>query len=207
MTTIIYDQTGRILMTQSGDTGITDVFVVSHDIPDGFYAASVDPETHTVVLEEIPRTEEEKQNDAVLALTKATFQKSADNKEVSDTEIVQYKLLIKPWKIGEAVEPGNCRTYLDKVYRVREGQGHTTQEDWTPDKTPALWAVIDVEHAGTLEDPIPASRGMDYIYGKYYLDPEDSKTYLCERIGATPGEIINLQYLPHELIGQYFTVS
>ena len=50
--------------------------------------------------------------------------------------------------------------------------------------------------------PFPAARGMEYEYGKYYLDPEDEKTYLCKR-GEETGSIV-LYYLPHELIGQYF---
>lgn len=56
--------------------------------------------------------------------------------------------------------------------------------------------------AGTIDDPIPAARGMDYTYGLYYLDTEDGKTYLCKR-GEETGSIV-LYYLPHELIGQYF---
>ena len=51
----------------------------------------------------------------------------------------------------------------------------------------------------------PALRGIEYEYGKYYLDPEDEKTYLCKR-GEETGTIV-LQYLPHELIGQYFEVA
>ena len=50
--------------------------------------------------------------------------------------------------------------------------------------------------------PFPAARGMEYEYGKSYLDPEDGKTYLCKR-GEETGSIV-LYYLPHELIGQYF---
>lgn len=48
----------------------------------------------------------------------------------------------------------------------------------------------------------PAARGMEYEYGKYYLDPEDGKTYLCKRLNET-GTIV-LYYLPHELVGNYF---
>ena len=116
--------------------------------------------------------------------------------------------LFKAWVAGEAVVPGDRRYYppTGKLYKVREGQGHTTQESWTPDKTPALWAVVgDPGEAGTLEDPITAARGMEYAYGLYYLDPEDSKTYLCERTGEAAGGKIILQYLPHELIGNYFS--
>lgn len=125
---------------------------------------------------------------------------------LSDGEAAKVPYMSKKWVVGETVEPGDRRYYepTGRLYKVRDGQGHTTQADWTPDKTPAMWAVVDVEHAGTVEDPIPAARGMDYIYGKYYRDPEDSNMYICKRIGEADGGVINLQYLPHELIGQYF---
>lgn len=126
---------------------------------------------------------------------------------LEDAKAAEVPTLYPVWKAGEAVKADDRRYYEPdgKLYKCR--QAHTTQADWTPDKTPALWAVIDVAHAGTPEDPIPASRGMDYIYGKYYLDPEDGKTYLCERIGEAEGGKIVLQYLPHELIGQYFSAA
>lgn len=91
----------------------------------------------------------------------------------------------------------------NKLYKCM--QAHTSQALWEPAATPALWVVIDVTHAGTQDDPIPASRGMEYEYGNYYLDSEDGKTYKCERIGEQSGNKITLQYLPHELVGQYFT--
>ena len=126
-----------------------------------------------------------------------------------DEQAAETPSLSQPWTVGEEVEPGDRRYYAPTglLYKVRDGQGHTTQESWTPDKTPALWAVVDVTHAGTAEDPIPAARGMDYIYGKYYSDPEDGKLYLCKRIGEEDGGTINLQYLPHELIGQFFEAA
>lgn len=57
MTTIIYDQNGRILMTQSGDMGATDADVLTYEVPAGYRAVSVDPVTKEVTLEEIPKTE------------------------------------------------------------------------------------------------------------------------------------------------------
>lgn len=128
---------------------------------------------------------------------------------LSDGDAAKMPSLSKMWVVGEQVEPGDRRYYepTGLLYKVREGQGHTTQADWPPDQTPAMWAVIDVEHAGTLEDPIPAAKGMDYIYGKYYSDPEDGNIYLCKRTGEEPGGTINLQYLPHEVVGQYFEAA
>lgn len=93
----------------------------------------------------------------------------------------------------------------NKLYKCM--QAHTSQALWEPAATPALWVVIDVTHAGTQDDPIPASRGMEYEYGNYYLDSEDGKTYKCERIGEAAGGKIVLQYLPHELVGNYFTAG
>ena len=81
---------------------------------------------------------------------------------------------------------------------------HTTQADWTPDAVPALYTVIDVAHTGTRDDPIPAERGMEYVYGLYYTDSEDGKLYLCQRTGEAAGGTVVLQYLPHELVGNYF---
>lgn len=124
---------------------------------------------------------------------------------LSDGEAASVPELITAWAYPVKYNEGDRRSYGGKVYKVRPGQGHTSQADWTPDKTPALWAVIDAEHAGTQEDPIPAARGMEYEYGKYYLDGEDGKVYLCERTGEQAGGKIVLQYLPHELVGNYFT--
>ena len=122
---------------------------------------------------------------------------------LSDGEAATVPELITAWAYPVKCNEGERRSYSGKVYKCR--QAHTSQADWTPDKTPALWAVIDAAHAGTQDDPIPAARGMEYEYGKYYLDVEDGKTYKCERIGEAAGGKIVLQYLPHELVGQYFT--
>ena len=121
---------------------------------------------------------------------------------LSDGEAASVPELITAWAYPVDYAEGDRRSYGGKVHKCR--QAHTSQADWTPDKTPALWAVIDAEHAGTQADPIPASRGMEYEYGKYYLDGEDGKVYLCERTGEQAGGKITLQYLPHELVGNYF---
>lgn len=121
---------------------------------------------------------------------------------LSDGEAASVPELITAWAYPVDYAKGDRRSYGGKVHKCR--QAHTSQADWTPDKTPALWAVIDAEHAGTQADPIPAARGMEYEYGKYYLDSEDGKTYLCERTGEQAGGKITLQYLPHELLGNYF---
>lgn len=67
-----------------------------------------------------------------------------------------------------------------------------------------MYGVVESE-ARAVSEPVTAERGMEYEYGKYYLDSEDGKTYKCERTGEAAGGKIVLQYLPHELVGNYFT--
>lgn len=143
--------------------------------------------------------------EAMTRLCRYLLQNNATSKTITDNHIFSCKELLPIWEAGLSVEVDECYTHEDKVYRVR--QAHTTQADWTPDITPALWAVIDVTHAGTIEDPIPAARNMEYEYGKFYFDPEDSNTYFCTRFGEEEGNKVTLAYLPHELIGQYFEIA
>ena len=117
-----------------------------------------------------------------------------------DDKAVKNLMLFLPWEADVAYIVGDRRRETDKLYKCI--QAHTSQAGWEPSKVPALWVVVNTSSPGTIDDPIPASRGMEYEYGKYYLDPEDGKTYLCKRLNET-GTIV-LQYLPHELVGQYF---
>ena len=111
--------------------------------------------------------------------------------------------LFPMWAIGRSYSVDDRVQHGGILYKCV--QAHTTQADWTPDAVPALYTVIDVAHTGTRDDPIPAERGMEYTYGSYYLDGEDNNLYLCQRTGEAGGGTIVLQYMPHELVGHYFT--
>ncbi len=124
-----------------------------------------------------------------------------------DATALEAPQLSKVWKAGIYVKSGE-RVYYSpnmRLYKVRDGKSHTTQADWTPDITPDLYTVVSNGQTGTIDDPIDAARGMEYEYGLYYRDPEDNKLYLCEYGGGSAGSTIILQYLPHELVGHYFT--
>ena len=56
--TIIYDESGKIIMTTS-QTGFGKVSAIEAEVPDGYYVKSVDPETNEPVLEPIPKTDEQ----------------------------------------------------------------------------------------------------------------------------------------------------
>ena len=122
---------------------------------------------------------------------------------VDDQTAYRMREFYPEWAADQSYAVGYKLLYGGELYKVI--QAHTSQADWTPDAVPALFTRIDEQHDGSKYDPIPASRGMEYEYGLYYRDGEDGKLYICARQGVTSGKIV-LQYLPHELIGQYFTL-
>lgn len=103
--------------------------------------------------------------------------------------------LYPAWAEGLTVAIGDRLQYGGKLYKVI--QAHTTQADWTPDITPALYTLIDVEHEGTVDDPIPWAVNMQCYNGKYYTF--DNVLYLCIRDSG-----IALAYTPDQLLGNYF---
>ena len=130
------------------------------------------------------------------------IRKSIDNVTgtMEDADAAKNPMLFLPWEADTKYAAGDRRRHDGKVYKCL--QAHTSQVGWEPPAVPALWVVINTSSPGTIDDPITAARGMEYEYGKYYLDPEDGKKYLCKRLNET-GTIV-LYYLPHELLGQYF---
>lgn len=127
--------------------------------------------------------------------------------EAGDAELLAKRPMIPTWRARDfsGVPVGTPYQWRGVVYKLRQQHDAAGSEDWTPDQTPALWAAVSgAGEAGTLEAPITAARGMEYTYGLYYLDPEDSTVYLCSRAGEADGGRVVLQYLPHELTGQYF---
>lgn len=80
--------------------------------------------------------------------------------------------------IGEAVKKGNILKYTGKLYRVR--QDHTVLVIYTPGiETASLYEVIDKEHDGTINDPIPYTPPMEIFNSKYYT--QNSVLYRCTR--------------------------
>lgn len=120
---------------------------------------------------------------------------------LDDADALKGVQLFPRWRAGLAVQVDERYQYSGTLYKVQ--QAHTTQEGWEPPATPALWAAVAADpQQGTVDNPIPAVRGMEYTYGLYYSD--GGKVYLCKRTGEEEGGTVVLQYLPHELVGQYF---
>lgn len=211
---IVQRETQDVLDEQGQPTGETKEVVNEYD--NSAYSLAGDITDHrdgTVSIKMGKPTETELSAATVTALVgqSITPQRAAELRPVievaavslPDGEAAAAVELFPKWEYPHDYAAGDRTADGGKLYKCQ--QAHTSQESWKPSTTPALWVVVDVTHAGTQDDPIPAARGMEYTYGLYYLDSEDGKTYKCERTGEAAGGKIVLQYLPHELVGNYFT--
>lgn len=173
--------------------------------------------------EAIERTQEEIETDRATIHIERVHRPSQDDisrlmimmaQDVPGEVALSVQSMYNVWEAGKRYGYDGCEKVVkvpnlspnfgDPYLLYRCNKPHTSQADWQPQITPALWTRIDRSHGGGESDPIPATRGMEYVYGKYYLDPEDEKVYLCKRTGEPEGGVITLHYLPHELIGHYF---
>ena len=133
-----------------------------------------------------------------------TFVALAETKVLDDDTAARHANVFPVWAVGVFFDVGKMRVDPLNGLLYRCGQAHTSVEGWNPSLTPAMWTVVDVTHAGTMEDPIPAVRSMEFTYGLYYFDSEDGNLYLCKRQGEPDGGKVTLHFMPHELVGQYF---
>lgn len=79
--------------------------------------------------------------------------------------------LFEPWAVDTAYVMGQRIRYGDKLYRCE--QGHTSQADWTPDLTPAMWT--EVAEPGTI--PVwrqPTGAQDAYMQGDKVRYPDEN---------------------------------
>lgn len=72
----------------------------------------------------------------------------------SDEKALENIYLYPQWKEGIDAEKDERYRYGDKLYKCN--QPHTTQADWTPDVSPALWVVVSLDEWPEIPENIPA---------------------------------------------------
>lgn len=66
-------------------------------------------------------------------------------------------IIYRPWRVGEALKPGDIRRRgEDALYRVNDGHPHTTQADWLPEITPAVYTRVYAEEFPPWTQPLGA---------------------------------------------------
>ena len=73
----------------------------------------------------------------------------------NDEAALENIYLYPVWKAGIDVKVDERYRYGDTLYKCV--QQHTTQVDWTPDKTPALWTEVSLDEWPEWKQPTGAS--------------------------------------------------
>lgn len=94
--------------------------------------------------------------------------------------------LFPMWAIGRAYAIGDRVQHGGTLYKCV--QAHTSQADWTPDATPALWVVVSIEEYPEWVQPTGAhdayNTGDKVSYnGKHYISTIDANTYAPDVYG------------------------
>ena len=101
-------------------------------------------------------------------------------KQLDDELALESVELFPKWRAGIEVSVGDRYQYNEVLYRCV--QAHTTQEQWTPDITPALYTVVSVEEWPEWRQPTGAqdayNKGDKVTFeGKHYVSLIDANVY------------------------------
>lgn len=134
----------------------------------------------TPVVEEIPHKPSERE------LLNELIKQDFNNRTTTNNEdALHYMVLVYPYEhyIGKDLKSGQLVTYLDRIYRVRQDIPIVLDYQHPDINTASLYEVIEKEHEGTLEDPIPYLPPMEIFEGKYYT--QNDILYICIRNSET----------------------
>lgn len=96
-----------------------------------------------------------------------------------DETALQSVQLFPLWEPGISVKVDERYQYNGVLYRVV--QAHTTQADWTPDKTPALWVVVSLDEWPEFVQPT----GAHDAYKTGDKITFNGEHYVCKMDGCT----------------------
>ena len=105
--------------------------------------------------------------------------------DITDEDALKRPLLVYEWDtyIGKSLKTGQIVSYKSKLYRVRQDISTVIESHAPQLSTAALYEVIEVASAGTIDDPIPYTPPMEIFNGKYYI--QNGVKYKCIRDSQT----------------------
>ena len=100
--------------------------------------------------------------------------------QLDDAAALDAMAIYPAWEIGKAYAVNDRRRYGANLYKCV--QAHTSQADWTPDATPALWVKVSVDEWPEFVQPTGAhdayNTGDKVTYnGKRYISLIDANVY------------------------------
>ena len=123
--------------------------------------------------------------------------------DITDEEALKRPLLVYSWDtyMGKSLAAGQVVSHDGKLWRVRQDVAAVLDNQPPSLATAALYEVIEVEPAGTQDDPIQYTPPMEIFNGKYYT--QGGVLYKCTRDSgqALSHNLSDLIGLYVELIG------
>lgn len=97
-----------------------------------------------------------------------------------DADALEMVELFPHWVVDKSVIAGERLQYNNVLYKCV--QAHTTQADWTPDITPALWVEVSVDEWPEWKQPTGSADAYmigDKVTfeGKHYISVIDSNVW------------------------------
>lgn len=104
----------------------------------------------------------------------------------TDEMLIDNKAAFEFWRAGINAEKDKIYRYSENIYKCI--QPHTTQEDWTPDKVPALFVKISLEEFPQWVQPT----GAHDAYNKGDKVSDEGKHWISEIDGNVwkPGTVV-----------------
>ena len=104
----------------------------------------------------------------------------------TDEQALSVPVLYPAWRSGVNYVAGQRVLHGGTLYKCV--QAHTSQADWTPDATPALWVVVSIDEYPEWVQPTGAhdayNTGDKVSYnGKHYISTIDANTYAPDVYG------------------------
>ena len=101
--------------------------------------------------------------------------------DITDEEALKRPLLVYSWDtyMGKSLAAGQVVSHDGKLWRVRQDVAAVLDNQPPSLATAALYEVIEVEPAGTQDDPIQYTPPMEIFNGKYYT--QGGVLYKCTR--------------------------
>ena len=100
--------------------------------------------------------------------------------DLPDATALDVPELFPRWEAGKEYSAGFRICYQSKLYRCV--QAHTSQADWTPDRTPALWTEVSVDEWPEWRQPTGTqdayNKGDKVSYnGQHYISLIDGNVW------------------------------
>ena len=122
-----------------------------------------------IQIESLSDLEEITSNIQEIDKAKEVIKYSINSLDLSNNDTIKYKDYLPVWTdyIGKSLPKDFKFRYNNQLYKTIQAV-NIVLSNHTPDIVYALYAIINEEHEGTLEDPIPYQQQMTIEKGKYY---------------------------------------